>query len=283
MSEPAAPAQATARSPMAGCTILIVALAVMIFLVVFSVFTLFRQYKEIVKFTDDAPATVEVVELEGRDQQINAFSARLELFRQHANGEDPARLELSPADINLAIAAYEPLRELRGTFRVESLQDGVMRIQLSYPLNGVPRLSRDGEDGFFTTDLRYLNGVMVARPVLSAGQIILMLDDIEVSKAEVPDEFIQQMSPYRPTERYLEHPTIGPVMAKLTAVSIADGTLVLEREPGKDPAEAISDEQVNEGVSRFLLVFGGAASLFLLFVGLMIFIGIRAKARSNHA
>lgn len=272
--------QTTARSPLAGCTILVVALLVMVFLIVFSVFTLYRQYEEIVKFTEDRPVVVETLPLEGREAEINAFSERLERFRQQLDDQLEARLELSPADINLAIAAYEAFSELRGTFRVESIAEGVMRMELSYPLNGVPRLSREGEGGFFTSDPRYLNGVMVARPVLSAGQIILMLDDIEVDKAEVPDEFIQQMSPYRLTERYMEHPTLGPVMAKLTGVDTVDGRLVLSRIPGKAPAEAISEQEVNRGVSRFLMVFGGAASLFLLFVGVMIFVGIRAKSRN---
>lgn len=283
MSEDPQPEQATARSPMAGCTILIVALLVMVFLVVFSVLTLFRQHKEIVKFTDDSPVTVALVSLDGRDAEINALSERLELFRQQLSEEGEARLELSPADLNLAIAVYEPFKELRGTFRVESIAKGAMRIQLSYPLNGVPRLSKDGEEGFLTTDPRYLNGVMVARPVLSSGQIILMLDDIEVEKAKVPDDFIQQMSPYRPTERYLEHKILGPAMAKLTKVAATGDGLVLLREPGKKPGEAISEEQVNQGVSRFLMIFGGAASLFLLFVGIMIFLGLRQRARRGDA
>jgi len=275
--------QATARSPMAGCTILIVALGVMIFLVVFSVFSLFRQFKEIVKSTDDKPADIQVVSLEGRESEINSFSERLELFQQQLSDKVESRLELSPADINLAIAVYEPFAELRRTFWVESLEDGVMRIRVSYTLNGMPRLSRDGEEGFLSNDPRYLNGVMVARPVLSDGQIVLTLDDIEVKKAEVPDEFVQQMSPYKPTERYIGHKTLGPAMAQLTRVSIEDGKLVLLREPGKTPASELTEEQVSQGVSRFLMVFGGAASLFLLFAAVMIFMGLRAKNHSGGA
>lgn len=282
MSDSTPQSLATARSPMAGCTILIVALGVMVFLVVFSVFTLFRQYKEIVRFTDDQPRVVEMLPLEGRESEINALSERLELFRQQLEDGIEARLALSPSDLNLAVAAYDSFRELRRTFHIESIADGAMRIRISYPLNGVPRLSREGEQGFWTTDPRYLNGVMVARPVLDQGQIVLMLDDIEVDQAEVPGEFIQQMSPYRPTERYREHPTLGPAMARLTGLSVEEGLLVLRSRPGES-AEAISEEQVSRGVSRFLLVFGGAASLFLLFVGIMIFLGIRAKAKSADA
>ncbi len=53
------------------------------------------------------------------------------------------------------------------------------------------------------------------------------------------------MSPYRITERYLIDPVIGPAMAKLTRVGIADGKLVLTRIPGETPVDMITDEQVD--------------------------------------
>ena len=281
MSEESEQPQATARSPLAGCTILIVALLVMVFLVVFSVFTLFRQYKEIVKFTGDEPATIEVLALEGKEAEINALSEQIEVFRQQLPDDAEARLGLTADQINLLIASRELLSELRGTFHVESIDDESMRIRISFPLNGVPRLSKDGEEGFLTTDPRYLNGVLVARPVLLKGEVVLKIDDIEVEGAQVPAEFVQQMSPYRPAERYNTHEVIGPIMRQLTEVGTQGNQVVLTRIPGDTPADAITDEQVDDATSRFMLVFGGAATLFLIFVGIMIFVGLRAKARNE--
>ena len=281
MSEETGQQEATARSPLAGCTILIVALLVMIFLVVFSVFTLFRQFKEIVKFTAGEPAKVEVVTIEGKESEIQGLTDRLEEFRDKLEEKEEVRLELTADDINLAIAAYDRFVELRETFWVESIDGEVMRVRISFPLNGVPRFTKDDEEGFMTTDPRYLNGVLVTRPVLLKGEVVLRLDDIEVADGTVPVEFIEQMSPYRPAERYNTDEVLGPIMRQLTKVTTEEGMVVLTRIPGEDPADAITDEQVDDATSRFMLVFGGAATLFLIFVAIMIFVGLRAKGRQS--
>ncbi|MCU0777056.1 MAG: hypothetical protein MUF86_05235 [Akkermansiaceae bacterium] len=70
--------EATARSPFAGCAILIAALLVMVFLVVFSVFTLFRQFAEIEKFTSDKPRMLEVSKLEDQEAALNRLAEKLE-------------------------------------------------------------------------------------------------------------------------------------------------------------------------------------------------------------
>jgi hypothetical protein len=273
--------EATARSPFAGCAILIAALLVMVFLVVFSVFTLFRQFAEIEKFTSDKPRTLDVSKLEDQEAALNRLAEKLESFRQQLAGDEEAALALTPDEMNLAIAAYEPLKELRGTFRVIGAQDETLRIAISFPLNGKPRLARDGEPGWLASDPRFLIGTLVARPALSKQEIILRIDRIEVPGAVVPPEFIGQMSPYRISERYLTHPVIGPAMAALTQAGVEDGKLRLARVPGDSPADAISDADVDTASARFLTILGVAASLFLVFAGVVIFIGLRAKRTGN--
>lgn len=272
-----------ARSPFAGCIIMIAALLVMVFLVVFSVFSLFRQFSEIVKFTGDKPAPVEISQIEDREAALNDLAVRLESFRQKLTGNDEAELVLTPDEMNLVIAAYEPLKELRGTFRVLSADDeGTLRIAISFPLNGKPRLTREGEDGWITSDPRYLNGTLVARPGLLKREFVLKLDDIEVPGASVPPEFIGQMSPYRIAERYHTHPVLGPAMARLTSVEVGDGGLRLYRIPGESPADVISDKQVDLASNRFFLILGVAACLFLIFAGIIIYIGLRSKRKDSQ-
>jgi hypothetical protein len=122
---------------------------------------------------------------------------------------------------------------------------------------------------------------MIARPVLLKREIVLKLDNLEVPGHAVPREFIDQMSPYRITERYLTDTTIGPVMAKLTRVGIAEGKLVFTRIPGEIPADVIGKEQVDSASSRFFMILGIVACVFLLFAGLVVFLGLRAKARRS--
>jgi hypothetical protein len=271
----------SARSPFAGCAILIAALLVMLFLIVFSTITLFRQFHEIAKFTGEKPVKVETSSIENQEAALNGLAERLESFRQRlGDGGQEASLALTHEEMNLVIAAYAPFKDLRGTFRVLSADGGVLRIGISFPLNGKPRLARDGEDGWVRSDPRFLNGVLVARPALLKQEIVLQLDAIEVPGAKVPDEFIGQMSPYRITERYRTDPVLGPAMAKLTRVEVADGRLVLKRVPGESPADLIGKEQVDSASGRLFTVLGVAACVFLLFAGVIVFLGLRAKGRS---
>jgi hypothetical protein len=268
----------SARSPFAGCAILIAALAVMVFLIGFSVLTLFRQFNEIAKFTDTQPVPIEVSSIENKEPELNQLAERIEAFRQQLAGDTEASLALSADDLNTAIAAYDAFKELRGTFRVSGIADGQMRIAISFPLNGRPRFAHEGETGWIASDQRFLNGTMVARPNLLKHEVILSLDTIEVPRKKVAPEFIDQMSPYRIAERYLTHPVMGPAMAKLTRVGIADGKLVLTRIPGENPADMITDAQVDFASTRLFTVLGIAAACFLVFAGIIVFIGVRAKA-----
>lgn len=271
----------SARSPFAGCAILIAALAVMVFLIGFSVLTLFRQFNEIAKFTDVKPVPIEISSLENKEADLNRLAERIETFRQQLAGDTEASLALSADDLNLAIAAYEPLKELRGTFHVASIEGETLRLAISFPLNGRPRFAREGEPGWIASDQRFLNGTMVARPNLLKREVILSIDTIEVPGKKVAPEFIDQMSPYRIAERYLTDPVIGPAMAKFTRVGVADGKLMLTRIPNEVPADMITDKQVDSASTKLFTVLGIAAACFLAFAGVVVLIGIRAKARKS--
>lgn len=273
--------QASARSPFAGCAIFITAFLVMVFLIGFSVLTLFRQFNEIARFTSEKPSPVAVSPIENQEAALNALAGRIELFRQVLGSDQAAELALTPEEINLAIAAYEPFKDLRGTFRLLSADEGVLRIAISFPLNGKPRLARGDEPGWVASDARYLNGTLLAKPGLLKREVVLQVDHIEVPGAAVPREFIDQMSPYRITERYLADPVLGPAMAKLTRVEVKEGRLLMAKTPGEVPADLITDAEVDRATGKFFTFLAVAACLFLAFAGTMIFIGLRAKARRS--
>ena len=92
-------------------------------------------------------------------------------------------------------------------------------------------------------------------------------------------QFVDQMSPYRITERYLTDPVIGPAMAKLTRIGIADGKLVLTRNPNENPVDMITNAQVDSASTRLFTTLGIAACAFLAFAAVIILIGARAKSR----
>lgn len=279
MTAPKAPYEASARSPFAGCAILIAAVAMMVFLIGFSIFALFKQFSEIAKFTGEKPVPVEITSLDDQEPALNELAERLEKFRQDLSADGEVSLALSPDELNLAIATYDAFKELQGTLRVTAITGETMRLAISFPLNGKPRFARDEEPGWIAADSRYLNATLVARPALLKKEVVLRIDTIEVPGATVAPEFIDQMSPYRITERYLSDPVLGPAMARLTRVALADGKLVLTRNPKETPADMITNEQVDAASSRLFLWLGLAATLFLVFAAIIIFIGLRTKAR----
>lgn len=281
MNQPKAVRDESARSPFAGCAILIAALAVMVFLIGFSVLTLFRQFNEIAKFTEEKPIPIEVSSLDNKEPELNNLAERIEVFRQQLAGDGETSLDLSADDINLAIATYDAFKELRGTFRVVRIEGETLHIAISFPLNGKPRLARKAEPGWIASDSRYLNGTLVARPHLVKHEVVLRLDTIEVPGKKVAPEFIDQMSPYRITERYLADKVIGPAMAKFTRVEVSGGNVVLTRKPNEIPADMITDAQVDSGSRKLFTTLGIAAALFLTFAGIIVVIGLRAKARKR--
>lgn len=279
----AEPKSVSEKSPFAGCAILIAAVLVMVFLIGFSVSVLFRQFNAIAKFTGDKPVLIDVVNVEGREVELNRLAEKIEAFRQAAVDGGSAELELNADEINLAIAAYEDFKDLRGTMRVVEITPEAIRLQISFRLNGKPRLAKSGEGGWITSDPRFLNGIIIAEPGLLKREVVLQIDEIEVPGAEVAEEFTAQMSPYRIAERYVDDGGIGAVMKTLTSVSLKDGVVHFETKPGVVAKDTVTDEEVDLASRRLFTFLGIAASLFLFFAAIVIFVGLRLKKKRDTA
>ena len=278
MSAPKEPAKATARSPFAGCAIFICVGLIIIFLIIFSIYSFYRQYSEIAKFTDDKPALVEISKVVDREPELNDLAERLEAFRQTLVDGKESSLALSADDLNTSIAVYDVLKDFRGTLRITEIRKDDLVIAVSFPLNGKPRLTKNGEQGLFATDRRYLNGDIIAKPEVFEGEVVLQISDIKVPDKKVAKEFIERMSPHRVTERYKTDTVLGPAMKKLTGVSIEDGKVVLRRKEGEKVVATIDRNQVDAGASRLFKFFGVGASIFLIFAACVIFLGLRRKS-----
>ncbi len=272
MTPPKAAREASARSPFAGCAIFIVAVAMMVFLIGFSIYALFKQSSEISKFTTEKPTPIASLSLDGKEAALNELAERLEKFRQQLTTDAKVSLALSPDDLNLAIAAYPAFQELRGTFQIAQIDAENMRLLIAFPLNGAPRFAKESEPGWIASDIRYLNATLTAQPKLFKSEVVLQIDTINVPGTIVPKEFLGQMSPYRIAERYLTDPILGPAMAKLTSVSLAEGKLVFTRDPYETPADRITNAEVDSASRRLFTALGVAATLFLIFAGIIIII-----------
>ena len=277
------PPQATARSPLAGCLILILAVGMLVSLIGFAVWLPFKQYSEIEKFTAASPTPLPVESIEGNEAKVNELSERLEKFRSDLQGDGakPARIELSPEDLNLAIAAYDPGKQLRGSFRVKEITKEALVIDICYKLNGKPRLAKEGEEGPVTSDPRYLIGTLKGHPRLGRRELALHVDSLTVpGGVPVADGFMQHFSSLRLFEKYTKDPVLGPAMASLTRVELEPGKMVLSRIPGETAPEVVGDAAFRQGGGRMVTYLGLGACVFLAFAAIMVFVGLRRQRRA---
>lgn len=253
-----------AHNPGAGCIIVIVALLSLSFLIGFGIWNLFKQDRELSKFTEPEAQQTPIPQPEDHAEVANELAAKLERFQTDQGNDRDATLTLSPLEINLALATHEEFEDLRGKFSVSDIEDGQLHIAIAFPLRGSPT-----EGGY-----RYLNGTMVAKPELTGGEIILIVEDVLVPDKTVPEGFIGQLSPYRFTETYKEHETLGPWMKRLTSLELQDGHLVLGVKQGDIPPASEPPKIEKEHIVR-AATLGGI--VLLGFSGLMIFAATRKK------
>jgi len=270
-AEPTEQKKVTGSTPFAGCLIMILALLVMLFLVGFAIWSVFRLDKEIAKFTQLEARPVPVASTEDAEATLNSLKAKLDTFNHQlaTNTAQDARLTLSVEEINLAIAAFKPLEELRGTFHVEAIENDTMRVAVSFKLNAKPL-----ENSF-----RYLNGSILVEPELVEGEILLRVLSVDAGPQPVPEEFIGHLSPYRISQRYLTDPVIGPAMKKLTGIELRDNQFELRRLKTENPPAPITPEQAQKGKMRFVKLFGFIAGIFLVGVAAVLLIGLRRSRK----
>jgi len=271
------------KSPFAGCAIFITVLAVVVFLIVFSVVVLFRQSNAISKFTDTKPTKAQIESIEDREQELIKIAEKIERFRISVMDGKSSVLELSVEELNLAIATYDAFKEMRGMLRVREITQDRMTFDISFKLNGRPRLAKKEEGAIVTSDPRYLNGILITEPSLMNNEVVLKVRDIDVTSGEVAKEFIEQMSPYRIAEKYVGDSDIGKVMATLTQVELADGVIRFVKVEGEITKDNFTNEEVDQSSHRLFKALGIAASIFLFFVAIIIFLGLRSKKRQGNS
>lgn len=244
---------------------MVIALCSLAFLIGFGIWSLFQQNREIAKFTDSEPQKVPLLVLEEHESAMIGLNAKLEIFQTNQGNKRDAVLKLSPEEINLAIAAFDGFEELRNTFSVKSITSGEVQIEIAFKMRGSPTKP---------DDFRYLNGTMVTKPELTGGEIIFIVERIDVPGKTVPDGFVGVFSPYRPGQRYLEHEALGPWMKRLTSISFEDGFMTLSIKPSEVPPDTELPEIETRHIVRFAVLLG---AILLGFVAIAIMAIQRGK------
>ncbi|MFM2169996.1 MAG: hypothetical protein RI957_225 [Verrucomicrobiota bacterium] len=268
----ASPENTAARSPFAGCLIMIILAAVAVFLISVSAYSLIRQNKEIDKFTSAAPAKLPTINIEGHEAALNDLHARLQRFRDAVMGssDKEVAISLTVEDLNHVLATMQPLRDYRGSFCIKEIGDGFILADHTRPMNGMPG----------SGTMRHLNAEITLKPVLAEKTLVFQVADLKVPEKTVPREFIAQIPPYRLGADLQQDAVLGPVLQKLTAMEAKSGKLELRRKPGDVPQSTASNQQVDSAFLRILrvLICG-----FLIIVGLGLFFGLRAKGKKERS
>lgn len=254
----------------------------LVFLIGFALWTPFRQADEIEKFTKPTPRPTPIADANPADAEN--LKSRLKSFREALdNPQQNTRIALNADDLNRAIATFEPLAELRGTFWVEEIHDDHIQVSICYQLNGRPRLTRDDEPGFITSDPRYLIGKIQVRPELTKRELVLTVQDLNVPNKTIPEGFMGHFSTLRIFEQFIDDEQIGGGMATLTDTRLANGQLILERNPDAAVPGVVSDDDFLHSGGKIAMFLGGAIILFLIFAGSVLFIGYRTQLRKLQA
>lgn len=268
----ASPENAPARSPFAGCIIMLILAGVAIFLISVSAYSLIQQNKAIDQFTVAEPMTLPTVVIDGKEAQLNELHARLQLFRDAilSRPQEEARLELSTEDLNFVLATMTPLADYKPYFFIKEIREGAIIADHTRPMNGMPG---SGEK-------RHLNAEVVLKPVLAEKSLVFQVSELTVPDKSVPREFIAQIPPYRLGLDMQKDAVFGPVLQQLTAMEAQPNKLILRRRPGEVPNATVSNEKVDSAFHRIVrvLVCG-----FLLIAGLGIFFALRTKAKRDRA
>lgn len=251
---------------MAGCTIFIAAGVILLGLVAWTIWTLVYQSRAISEFTDESATPTELIDVADTSLSVAALEAKLSAFDTARTAGEKAEIALTADELNLAIAHFDRFSELRRTFFIDEIRaDGSMLVSIHFQLGSAPFSKREN----------HLNGDLVVRPVLLDGEPVLRVDQVIPSRGNVPEPFVEHLSPYRIFERYMEDDELlTPLFKQLTGLKIVDSTLVATIDPASTPPDT-TDADLRAGGKRALLLFMSISSIVLMLIVIALIVAKR--------
>lgn len=279
------------RSPFAGCLILIVIGIVICILVGTTAYTLKKQTDAYQTFTEEEARPAPVEDPSKFPAKFNSLANRLRHFDHEVKNNRPAEIELTPLDLNLAIARFDALKNFRGQFHFDTITDTELSGTLHYPFNSNKNLP-----GFVRSILgieardNNLNGTFSGTPLLTDGKLILNFTKINSSRGDIPEELLANISRVLISgelEKALEEdpenpPELLKTLRKLTSLSLRDGKLILTHTPGQVPP-SVKEESDAMATKAKQLIALGAVIFILTMILFFILMSRRQKAKREAA
>lgn len=253
-------------------------------------YTLKKQTDAYQTFTEEEARPAPVIDPADYQEEFNSLVNRLRRFDHELKNDRRAEIALSPRDLNLAIAHFEVLADLRGQLFIQDISDQEITGTLHLPFNSNEKLP-----SFVRGPLRIeardnnLNGSFSGTPLLADGKLILNLTQITPSKGELPPDFFNNISRVLVSgqlEQQLEDdpknpPALLQKLRKVTSLSLRDGSLVLTHTPGATPPSV--REEANEMATKAKQFIALGAVIFLLtMILLFLLLSRRQKAKQER-
>jgi hypothetical protein len=275
------------RSPFAGCLILIVIGVVICILVGTTAYTLKKQTDAYQTFTEQEARPTKIEDPSRFPAPFNSLANRLRHFDHEVKNGRAAEIELTPLDLNLAIARFDELKSFRGQLYFESISDSELNGTLHFPFNSNKNLP-DFVRSILGIEARdnNLNGTFTGTPLLTDGKLILNLEKITPPKGEVPEEVLLSIARILISgelEKAVEDdpknpPELLKTLRKLTSLSLREGKLVLAYQPDKSPP-SVKEESDAMATKAKQLIALGAVIFILTMILFFVLMSRRQKAK----
>ena len=200
-----------------GCAIGIISILMFVMLISWTIYTGYKQNKEIDKFT-----VAEAIELPvsySPADTVFDLKSRVRAFGAAAQSGS-GRLELSAQDLNDLIGHEDALFDLRKVIMFTSMAEGKLHARVSLPMK---TLLKGGK-------FRYLNGEIQFLPSVKNGnQVLLEIVRITPDNGEpVPQGFLDFFSAnVNLLAAYREDERIGPTLERITSLGVEGDRLIV--------------------------------------------------------
>lgn len=272
MSDQTPNVEATGKpTPLAGCTIFLVIIGMVIFLAIFATYQ-YREYKaEIVNISQEQQKKIPLAPTDDKSS-LDALTTKLQTFSAQVKEGKKTKASFTPAEINLAIAHYEKLKAFRNQMHIVSIKgstnpdqpNGHILAEIAFPV-------RAGFDG-----IRHLNGTMKMNPVMAKGAIFPVVTEITPDTGNpVPPKFTKEFPTFL-FNGYFKDKDLEPVFHKLSKVELRDNEMIIISDPAITQPDAIP-EDVSYEENRFFSIIGLLTFIFITTLAFVIWVKKRNK------
>jgi heme/copper-type cytochrome/quinol oxidase subunit 3 len=253
----------------AGCGIFLIILAMVVFIISVAVYSYFDHKDAFIKFSEETITATEIATTSDA-AAITAIEQKFSNFGALVKDEKLATMDLSAAEINLAIAHFKKLEEFQNKLYVTAITDKHIEARSSFQINA-------GFDG-----VRHVNGKLLLKPVIAQGSIFPIVDKVETDTGEPVPEKVLKAIPVLMFAGYRNDETIKDVFHKLTKVELKDGMLLITSEPDSTETPIIDLDVTKETEVGFQL-FGLLTFIFVTTVAFALwFSSYKKKQRASE-